>query len=133
MENNIGFHHLGVACVDIDKTAAKYEEMGYNRGEIIIDSLQNVKICFLYHQSMPCVELLAPVDKNSPVVKILEKNGTTPYHTCYTTENIDASIKEFRKNKYMLVSKAKPACAIGGKRVAFLYHNDIGLIELVEY
>lgn len=131
MEMQVGFHHVGVACENIDATAAKYEELGYKRGETILDSLQNVNICFLTHPKMPCVELLAPVDENSPVVQILKRNGTTPYHFCYTVDDIEVAIKEFRKDRYMVVSKPKQACAIGDVRVAFMFHKDMGLIELV--
>lgn len=131
MEHKMDFHHIGVACNDIDATAAKYEEIGYLRGEVVIDPLQNIKICFLHHDTMPSVELLAPVNENSPVVQILQKNGTTPYHICYSVDNIETGVKELRKLRYMVVSKPKTACAIDNKKVAFLFHKDMGLIELV--
>ena len=132
MDENIKFHHFGVACRDIEKTAEAYGAIGYVKGDTIYDPLQNINICFLSHPSMPLVELLAPVDDNSPVVQILEKNGTTPYHTCYEVSNLEAAIKSLKRQRYIVVSKPKSACAIEGRRVAFLYHSDMGLIELVE-
>lgn len=81
---------------------------------------------------MPLVELLSPADDKSPVVQILEKNGVTPYHICYSVDDLEEAIKSLRKLRYMVVSKPKPACAIENRRVAFLYHKDMGLIELVE-
>lgn len=128
----IQFHHFGIACREIDKTAEAYIQLGYSKGETIFDPLQNVNICFLMHAQMPVVELLSPVDGNSPVVQILEKNGVTPYHTCYTVENIDNAVKAFKRMRYVVVSNPKEACAIEGRRVAFLYNADMGLIELVE-
>lgn len=129
---NIHFHHFGIACRDIEKTAAAYCAIGYIKGETVFDPLQNINISFLSHESMPIVELLSPVDENSPVVQILEKNGVTPYHTCYEVDNIDAAVKSFKRLRYLVVSKPKTACAIDGRRVAFLYNADMGLIELVE-
>lgn len=129
---NIKFHHFGVACRDIDKTAEEYSALGYTKGEIVFDPLQNINICFLSHPSMPLVELLSPVDENSPVVQILDKNGVTPYHTCYVVENLEDAIKAFKRRRYVIVSKPKEACAIENRRVAFLYNTDMGLIELVE-
>lgn len=128
----IKFHHFGIACKEIDRTAEAYAQLGYSKGETIFDPLQNINICFLTHTEMPMVELLSPVDENSPVVQILEKNGVTPYHTCYGVDNLDAAIKSFKRSRYVVVSKPKEACAIDGKRVAFLYNADMGLIELVE-
>lgn len=127
------FHHIGVACYDIEKTFAHYESIGYMKNDIIFDPLQNIKICFLIHvKNLPCIELLAPVDCNSPVWGTLKKIGVGPYHICYAVPNIEEAIKKLRDNKYLLVSKPKPACAIENREVAFLYHNDVGLIEILE-
>lgn len=132
MDTKLNFHHLGVACRNIDATAAAYENLGYKRSETVFDPLQNVRICFLHHAEMPCVELLEPVDEKSPVVQILAKNGTAPYHTCYAVSDMETAVKELKAHRYLAVSKPQPACAIGNKRVAFLFHKDMGLIELVE-
>lgn len=133
MIKGLQFHHIGVATSNIEETAVQYLNFGYEMdGAITFDPLQNVDICFLRHPSMPLVELLSPENPESPVSQILTKNGVTPYHTCYSVDDLEDSIKQLRKIKYMIVSKPKPACAIMNKRVAFLYHRDMGLIELVE-
>lgn len=121
-----------MACQDIDKTARAYEALGYMRGDAVFDPLQNVNICFLSHDTMPTVELLSPVDGNSPVSNILEKNGVTPYHTCYAVDCLEETIKMLKRQRYVVVSQPKEACAIDGRRVSFLYNPDMGLIELVE-
>ena len=132
MLESFRFHHIGLAVKDIDRTAAMYEAGGYKRSDTIFDPMQNVDICWMTKEGMPIVELLAPVDNQSPVCKILEKNGVTPYHTCYVVENIDQAIAELRKQKYVLVSKPVEAIAIHNCRVAFLHNRHVGLIELVE-
>jgi len=129
---DVMFHHFGIACRDIEKTAEAYRIIGYSKGDTVFDPLQDVNICFLTHDSMPMVELLAPVDENSPVVRILEKNGVTPYHTCYSVDNLDESVKALKRQRYVVVSKPKAACAMAGRKVAFLYNADMGLIELTE-
>jgi len=130
--DDVAFHHFGIACRDIDKTAEAYTAFGYKKDAVVFDPLQNINICFLRHPTMPLVELLAPIDEHSPVVQILEKNGVTPYHTCYVVENLEQSIKELKRMRYVIVSKPKEACAIENRRVAFLYNSDMGLMELVE-
>lgn len=129
---DVVFHHIGIACRNIDKTAEVYSALGYKKGDVVFDPLQNINICFLSHPSMPLVELLSPVDENSPVVQILDKNGVTPYHTCYVVNNLEDAIKAFKHRRYVIVSKPKEACAIENRRVAFMYNADMGLIELVE-
>ncbi len=128
----LSFHHIGIACRNIDKTASAYEVLGYSKGATVFDPLQNINICFLTHSSMPMVELLSPVDESSPVVQILEKNGVMPYHICYEVDDLENNIKVFKRQHYVVVSKPKVASAIDDRRVAFLYNADMGLIELVE-
>lgn len=126
------FHHIGVAVKDIEATAAIYENGGYKASATIYDPIQNVNICWLTKDDSPIIELLAPVDEASPVNKILEKNGVSPYHTCYIVENIEAAISELRKQKYVMVSKPAEAIAFKGSKVAFVFNKNVGLIELVE-
>lgn len=132
MLDSFRFHHIGVAVKDIDATAAIYEQGGYKRSASILDPIQNVNICWLTKEGMPTVELLAPVDKTSPVNKTLEKNGVTPYHTCYVAESIEEAVVQLRKQKYVMVSKPAEAVAFCGSRVCFLFNKNVGLIELVE-
>ena len=132
MLDSFKFHHIGVAVKDIDATAPIYEQGGYKRSVSIFDPIQNVNICWLTKEGMPTVELLAPVDVTSPVNKTLEKNGVTPYHTCYVVDNIEEAVAQLRKQKYVMVSKPAEAVAFCGSRVCFLFNKNVGLIELVE-
>lgn len=126
------FHHIGVAVKSIDATAPMYESGGYKRSEVVFDPIQNVNICWLTKVGAPIVELLEPVNESSPVCKTLEKNGVTPYHSCYVVDKIDDAVKELRSQKYVLTGKPVEAVAFCGSRVCFLYHKNMGLIELVE-
>ena len=126
------FHHIGVAVNDIEATSSAYEQGGYHRSASIFDPVQNVNICWLTREGYPTVELLAPVDEKSPVNKTLEKNGVTPYHTCWIVPNIEEAALKLRKQRYVMVSKAAEAVAFKGSRVAFFFNKSVGLIELVE-
>ena len=126
------FHHIGVAVKSIDQTAQVYGWGGYYRSATIFDPIQNVNICWLKKEGMPLVELLEPVDSSSPVCKYIEKLGVTPYHTCYVVKNLESVINELRKQRYVQVSKIAKAVAISDSKICFLYHKNVGLIELVE-
>ena len=126
------FHHIGIAVKSIDETAAMYVSAGYEKSETVYDPVQNVHICFLSKESMPLTELLAPNDEASPVYQTLQKNGVTPYHCCYEVDDLEETVDKLRKIRYVATSKPVPAIALGGRRVCFLYHKKVGLIELVE-
>ena len=133
MIDDLRFHHIGIACFDINETKAFYELMGYVASPIIDDPIQDIRISFLKKEGSPMLELLAPIDEKSPVNRILDTQGVTPYHICYEVDDIDAMMTPLRKqHKFVRVSKAAPACAIDDRRVAFLFRKDVGLIELVE-
>lgn len=132
MLDSMKFHHIGVAVREINATAAMYVAGGYNQSETIFDPNQNVNICWLTKEGMPLVELLEPVDDNSPVSGILERNGVTPYHICYVVDDIDKAVNDLRKMKYIVVCKPVSAVAIRGCKVSFLFNKNVGLIELVE-
>ena len=80
MLSNFHFHHIGYAVTSIEKTMYYYIDGGYSCSSVIFDPIQNVNICFLTKEGEPMIELLEPVDENSPINKNLEKNGVCPYH-----------------------------------------------------
>lgn len=132
MLDSMKFHHIGIAVKSIDTTSSFYVNAGYQISKTIFDPIQNVNICWLFKVGMPIIELLAPVNESSPVCQTLEKNGVTPYHTCYIVDDIEDAVTKLRKMKYVIVSKPVEAPAINNCKVCFLYNRDIGLIELVE-
>lgn len=127
------FHHIGIACYDIEKSAQFYISQGYSKTATVYDTIQNVNICFCEKiGGETCVELISPNDDTSPVCKNLQKNGVSPYHICYETDNLEETVLELKKQKFLMVSKPVPAVAFESRRVCFLFNKDVGLIELVE-
>jgi len=132
MENYLSFHHIGIACRDIEATKPFYIAQGYVASETVFDPVQSVNICFLDKAGMPRIELLSPIGEDSPVVRTLETSGVAPYHICYEADDITVAISRLKSQHFVLLKKPVPACAIGGKAVCFLYSKNVGLVELVE-
>lgn len=132
MNCKLRFHHVGIACRDIEVTKTFYLGLGYTASETVEDSIQNVFICFLSKNGEPRLELLAPVDENSPINRMLSMAGVSPYHICYEVLDMEESIRLLKQQHFLMVSRPVPACAINNKRVSFLFNKDVGLIELVE-
>lgn len=87
---NAIFHHIGVAVEFIERTAILFTEAGYKMSNVIFDPKQCVNIAFLSNPWMvnsPLLELVEPVDENSPVRNILNKVGVSTYYFCYKVEN----------------------------------------------
>lgn len=128
------FHHIGVATANLEKSVKSYESLGYALAppEFFSDPIQRVRIAFVAMQESPLIELVAPLDETSPIHDILKKSRTTPYHTCYEVTDIEAKCKELQKLRFGLVVKPVEAVAFQKRRVCFLYHAHIGLVELLE-
>lgn len=126
------FHHIGIAVYDINQTSKYYVCAGYTRTETITDNIQNIKISFLSKKDMPLLELLEPVDERSPVCSVLSKNGVSPYHVCYSVQDINRAIADLKKMRFVPLSYPVEAVAMNMNKICFLYNKDIGLIELVE-
>ena len=132
MPSPLSFHHIGIACRDIAKSMTFYTAMGYQASPIIDDPIQHVRVCFLEKEGAPRLELLEPLDEQSPVARTLATVGVSPYHICYEVSDIMAAIEYMRGQRFLLVSGPVPACAMGDKRIAFMYQKHTGLVELVE-
>lgn len=129
---SLPFHHIGIACRNIEESSRFYIQNGYSLSPVTYDPVQNVNIAFLSKMGNPLIELISPYDETSPVNKNLQKNGVSPYHICYEAEDLEAAIAELKKQKFLVVSRPAPAAAMENRRVCFLFSKDAGLIELVE-
>lgn len=128
-------HHYGFATKSLHETQKEFEKLGYNTiGGEIIDEIQGVRLQFINNGCDHLIELVAPIqnDIESPVTKILQKNGSNIYHICYEVENIEETISLLKSNRYLVVLKPTPAVAFNNRRISFLYNSNVGLIEILE-
>ncbi len=130
--SDIKLHHIGYAVNDIGKSAAEFEVLGFKKeSEVVEDKIRKVNILLIKKDNV-LIELVSPLTKDSPVYTILSKIGSTSYHLCFSTGDIIKSVERLKKNKYLVLEKPNPALAFNGNLVSFLYHPQVGLIELVE-
>ena len=126
------FHHVGIAVHSIEETAKWYVGMGYSLTDTVEDPVQNVRIAFLKRDDSPLLELVQPVDKTSPVCNILKKVGVSAYHFCYETADIQKTIEDLEKQEFRVLVEPVAAIAFEHRKISFLYHLQMGLIELLE-
>ena len=106
MFKKLQFHHIGIATDDIEKSISLYEVLGYvSQGQrTVIDPIQKVELAFMFRENHPLIELVSPLDDNSPVRSILNKMRTTPYHTCYEIpiiEDAAEALGSYYKKKHV--------------------------------
>ena len=123
--------HLGIAVTDLDAAAAFYRDvLGVpSRGPEEADGARILHFEF----GGTDVELLAPLQPDSPIARFLAKRGPGIHHVCYRVPDLDAALTACRLNGYTLVDEL-PRTGAGGHRIAFLHPKSTNgtLIELTE-
>lgn len=125
-------HHIGYLVKKIERARQAFEDLGYVAlGDIVRDEFRKIDILFLKKDGY-CVELVSPYDSTSVVAGLLPRVGNSPYHICYEVDDLAAEVTHLRDKRYVMSSEPAPAPACGGKRVCFLIHPYLGMIELLE-
>lgn len=126
--------HVAVTTKDLMPTLADYLALP---GARLINgpgqnSAQDVLFAFVDLGAGGVVKVLAPLSEQSPIYSHLAQGGGT-YHVCYAVENLAQAITTATQDfGARLVKPAQADDAFYGRQVAFLFHSNHGLFELVE-
>jgi methylmalonyl-CoA/ethylmalonyl-CoA epimerase len=130
----MNLHHVGVVVKSVTESAELYvNQMGMRAlGPPVQDDIQRVIVQFLIREGdTTSIELIEPVDGNSPVASLLRKGGGLA-HLCYEVEDMEASLESAQQKGALVISGPVPAAAFHQLRVAFLFYRGIGVIEFLE-
>jgi methylmalonyl-CoA/ethylmalonyl-CoA epimerase len=122
------FHHIGIACDDIEKMLG-FIKGAYNVvsiSEIVYDQKQDANVCMVHIDGGQAIELVS----GKQVAKILEKKISL-YHVCYEVKNLAETLDKFVKNGSVIISEPKKAALFGNRKVAFVF-SPAGIIEFME-
>ena len=125
--------HIGVAVEDLDAAIALHEEaygMAVAHREVVEE--QGVEAVLL-DVGENHVELLRPLDGDSPVGRFLSKRGPGLHHVAYQVADVQATLDTLRDRGLRLIDET-PRTGIRGSRVAFLHPESSGgvLTEIVQ-
>lgn len=125
------FHHIGVACHDLDREAESWLRIGYKvSGPDFIDPVQKIKGRFIVGAG-PRLELLEPLASDSPITNILRK-GIKFYHQAFLVPDLDHAVNEMKVNGFKMIAPPVKSVAFKGKRIVFFVMKNMNMIELIE-
>ncbi|WP_411287936.1 VOC family protein [Phenylobacterium sp.] len=125
------FHHLGVACRDLDRERAGWLALGYQEeGAVFLDPRQKIRGQFLTGPG-PRIELVTPHGDGSPVDGYLAR-GTKIYHQAYECPDLEAALAILSAAGAKITAAPAPAVAFEGRDIAFVMLPNLNLIELIE-
>lgn len=127
---NATFHHIGVACRDLDSETKRFSVLGYQpEGADFTDPIQGVSGRFLIGGG-PRLELLIPLSTEGCLAPWL-KTGAKLYHLAYLTPDFSNEISRLRTQGAKTVVQPVPAVAFGGSQITFLMLPNMMLVELI--
>lgn len=125
--------HVAIAVHSIDEALASYQLLsgasGSRRERV---ESQGVEVCFI-GEGDGKLELLEPLDEDSPVGRFLARRGAGLHHIAYRVPDIRAALRQLADSGMDLIDR-EPRTGAGGHLVAFIHPRSTGgtLVELVE-
>jgi len=112
--------HLGIAVKSLDEVVKYYETvLGLKCEKREEVESQKVRTAF-FSVGQTHIELLEPTSPESPIAKLLEKNGEGIHHVAFYTDNIEGQLKQAADAGARLIHE-KPIEGAASKLVALLH------------
>lgn len=137
MEKGIleNLYHVAIAVRDLEQVEKIYETaLGLKVGHREVVEEQGVRTSMLVPEGGgTAIELLEPMDDNSPISKFLEKRGEGIHHICFLVDDIESALKRLKDSGVRLIDES-PRPGAYNSRVAFIHPKAMNgvLIELAE-
>ena len=128
-------YHVAVAVRNLEEVERVYETaLGLKVEHREVVEEQGVKTSMLVpRRGGTAIELLEPVDENSPISKFLDKRGEGIHHICFAVDDIESALARLKKEGVRLIDET-PRVGAYDSRVAFIHPKAMNgvLIELAE-
>jgi methylmalonyl-CoA/ethylmalonyl-CoA epimerase len=125
--------HVGIAVTDLAAARDLYERvLGLEVTHEEVIPSQGVHELLL-RAGEAYLQLVAPLDPDSPVGRFLARRGEGVHHVGYAVPDVAAAVAELRAQGFEVIDPS-PRIGSGGTTIAFLHPKSMQgvLVELVE-
>ena len=125
--------HVGIAVTDLAAARALYEQvLGLEVTQEEVLTEQGVHELLL-RAGDAFVQLVAPLDPDTPVGRFLARRGEGLHHVGYAVPDVAAAVADLRTQGFEVIDPA-PRIGSGGSTIAFVHPKSMQgvLVELVE-
>ena len=125
--------HICIAVKKLDEAISYWDRVfGYKQmTEVAENSLQKVKVVFLYKKDSLTIKLIEPFADNDAMMNFV-KGGGGFHHVCFKCDNLDEQVREFTKEGLLTLSQPQPGEAFNGHNIAFMLAKYGLRIELID-
>lgn len=125
--------HIGIAVKNLDDTMSFYDDvLGLERLSVETVESQGVNIAF-FKTGETKIELLEPINEDSPIAKFMSKRGEGIHHMAIEVEDIEAKIEDMKEKGANFIGN-KPTEGADDMKVIFVHPKSTNgvLLELCE-
>jgi len=125
--------HIGIAVKDLDETMSFYDYvLGLEKLSVETVESQGVNIAF-FQTGETKIELLEPIDNDSPIAKFIDKRSEGIHHMAIEVEDIEAKIKDMKEKGANFIGD-EPTEGADNMKVIFVHPKSTNgvLLELCE-
>lgn len=129
----MGLDHIGIAVEDLDSALPFYQQaLGLDLEKLVKSEKHGIRVA-LFRVGGTMIELMEPLDKQSPLSKFLEKRGQGIHHLAFQVSRIEEMLEKLQRKGIEMIDD-QPREGLEAKKVAFLHPASSGkvLIELCE-
>ena len=128
----LGVHHVALAVEDLEAAVATYRTLF--DAEIELEERneeQGVDAVYL-RVGDGRVELVSPLDDDTPVGRFLAKRGEGMHHVAFEVDDVDGAVGELASRGAQMIDD-EPRPGLAGTRVAFVHPESLSgvLAEIV--
>jgi methylmalonyl-CoA/ethylmalonyl-CoA epimerase len=113
-------NHIAIAVRSLREHTRFYRDvlnLEYLGTEVVED--QKVRLA-VFRVGEVQIELLEPMEPDSPISTFIEKRGEGMHHLCYQVDDIEAQIAELKKKQVRMIDD-EPRSGAHGSKIAFLH------------
>lgn len=125
--------HIAIAVNNVEDAAKIYQEaLGVDTVEFETVESEGVKLAIL-HLENGRIELMQPMNDESPIKKFLDKKGPGLHHVALQTDNIEGEVERMEECGIQFLGKIRPGSE--GTKVIFIHPKSLNgvLAELCSH
>ncbi|MGI0064709.1 MAG: methylmalonyl-CoA epimerase [Nitrosopumilaceae archaeon] len=125
--------HIAIAVNNVEDAAKIYQEaLGVDTVEFETVESEGVKLAII-HLENGRIELMQPMNDESPIKKFLDKKGQGLHHMALQTDNIDGEVERMEGCGIQFLGKIRPGSE--GTKVIFIHPKSLSgvLAELCSH
>ena len=125
--------HIAIAVNNVEDAAKIYQEaLGVDTVEFETVKSEGVKLAII-HLENGRIELMQPINDESPIKKFLDKKGQGLHHMALQTDNIDGEVERMEGCGIQFLGKIRPGSE--GTKVIFIHPKSLSgvLAELCSH